>query len=232
MSEEKRGFINQIWGCMASPRQMFKSIEGEDLRKAMALILILAAVSALAGYGYASELPVTMPERFGPSGRSGSPTRFGPPRQSIDLQAFRRSILVFRALRDGLSAVAGWLVLSVVLHLSASMLAGKGSLRRMLALTGFASIPLILQQLLRVIDAYTISGQALLSVAAAKTSGQPLISRLLNEAFAVFTVFGLWTFALTIVAVSVNYRVSIKRATFASAFAYLVFILLRLFSPL
>ena len=226
MSEEKRGFLSQIRGCVTSPRKAFGSIRGEDLWKGVVFVLILTAVSAWAGYNYASKLPVTITEGFGPH------EQFGPPSQFVDPQTFRRNIMTFYALRNGLRAFAGWLIPSVLLHLFASLLAGKGSLRRTLALTGFASIPLIFQQILRLIDAYTISKETFLSIIAAPTLGRTLTLRLIGEASSVFTVFGLWAFALTVVAISINYKASTTKAAAAASSSYLAFILLRLFLPI
>ena len=226
MSEERRGFLSQVWGCVASPRKALESIRGEDIWKGVVLVLILTAVSALAGYNYASKLPVKIPEGFGPH------EQFGPPRQFADPEAVRRNIMTFSAMGDGLRAISGWLIPAVLLHLFASLLAGKGSLRRTLALTGFASIPLIFQQILRLIDAYTISKEAFLSIIAAPTLGPTLTLRLIDEASSVFTAFGLWTFALTVVAISINYKASTARAAAAASSSYLAFILIRLFLPI
>lgn len=188
--------------------------------------MILTSVSAWAGYNYASKPPVILPEGFGPHGP------FGPPGQFVDPQTFRRNIMTLYALRDGLMTVTGWLIPAVLLHLSATLLVGKGSLKRTLAQTGFASLPLFIQQAIRLIDAYTISAEELLSVVSAQPLGQTLVLRFVSNVLSVFTVFGLWAFALTVVAVSINYKASTKRSGTAVAFAYLVFILIRLFLPI
>lgn len=218
MSEGKRGFLSQAWGCIASPRKALESIQAGDLWKGAILILIMASASAWAGFIYASKRPIELP----------SFTGFG---QAIDLEAFRRNVMTIFALRDGLGVVFGWLISSLLLHLFASLL-GKGSLRRMLALTGFASIPLGFQQILRLLDAYTISKEAILSINAGQALSLTLAARLGGEALATFTVFGLWAFALTIVAASINYNAATKKAAVTVISAYLLLILLRLFLPL
>lgn len=225
MSEERKGVLNQILGCMASPRKAFESIQEEDLWKGVVLILILTSVSALAGYNYASKLPVTIPEGFGPHGP------FRPPGQFVDPQTFRRNIMTLYALRDGLRAVAGWLIPAVLLHLSATLLVGKGSLKRTLAQTAFASIPLLIQQAIRLIDAYTISAEELLSVVSAQPLGHTLTLRFVSNVLSVFTVFGIWAFALTVVAASINYGGSKSRTLTATTVAYLAFVVMRVFIP-
>lgn len=221
MSDEKRGFLSQAWGCLTSPRGTMGSIQGGDLRKGAALILVLALISAWAGYVYASKLPLELPEQSRHTG-------FGP---IISPGALRRSLMTISAVRDGLRVITGWLIPSVLLHLFTS-LRGKGSLRRMLALTGFTSIPLILQKALRLLDAYVISEEAILSIIEAQAPGRNLALQLVREVSTVFTVFGLWAFALTIVAASINYRTSTMKAAAATSSAYLAFILLRLLLPI
>lgn len=223
MSEEKIGFLRQVWGCVASPRKAFESIQGEDLWRGMLLIIIMTLVSAWAGFMYTSKLPFNLPEESEwPGGHS----------PYIDTEAFRRNIMTFSALNSGLRVVAGWLISSVLLHLFASLLVGKGSLKRMLALTGFASIPLIIQQLLRLIDAYTISREEITGLIAARFLGRTFVFQFMSNVLGVFTVFGIWSFALTVVAVSVKYKSSVKRSSASAVVAYLVFILLRIFLPI
>lgn len=223
MSEEKIGLPKQIWRCVASPRKAFESIQGEDLWKGVLLIFILSSVAAWAGFVYASKIPFNLP------GEPRLPGTYGP---YIDPEAFRRNIMTISALQSSLRMVAGWLIPSALLHLSASLFVGKGSLKRMLALTGFASIPLIIQQLLRLIDAYTISVEEITSVIANRFLGLSFALQFMSNVLGVFTVFGIWAFALTVVAVSVNYKAPAKRALIAAGLAYLVFILLRLFLPI
>ncbi|MFQ6053602.1 MAG: Yip1 family protein [Candidatus Bathyarchaeia archaeon] len=204
MSEGRRGFKSQIWGSLSSPKRAFESIRGEDLRRGLLLVIIVSMASAYAGYNYASKLPVTMPVR---------------------------NISILYALRDGLRAVIGWIIPSALIHIFASIIAGKGSFRRMMAQTGFASIPLLLQETLRLLDAFAISREGLLSVVASRSLGGTPAMRLLSEFLDVFTVFGLWAFALTAIAVAVNYGASAKRTVMATLLAYLAFILLRFYLP-
>ena len=232
MSEKERGFLGQIRGSLISPRGAFESVDGKDLWKGVVLIIILTAVSAWAGYIYASKLPVTIPDGFGSLGRARPFGRAGSPMQFTDPEVFRRNTMTLYALRDGLGVFTGWLITAVLLHLFASLMAGRGSLKRTLALTGFSSIPLLFQQLLRLIDAYTISGEAFLGIMGNRILGKTLTLHLMSEALNVFTVFGIWTLALTIVAVSINYTASTKKAAAAVISSYVLLIILRLFLPI
>ncbi|KON31470.1 hypothetical protein AC482_00685 [miscellaneous Crenarchaeota group-15 archaeon DG-45] len=221
MSEAGRGFLSKVWGSLTSPRGTMESIRGEDLRKGAILILALAAISAWAGYVYASKLPFALPAASQYSG-------FG---QVPSPAAVRRSLMTIFAFRDGVGAVVIWLVPSLLLHLLMS-LRGGGSLSRMLALRGFASTPLLLQQVLRLVDAYIVSEEALLRVTVAQAAGQGMAFQLLRGASFVLNIFGLWAFVLTLMAASVNYKASAAKAAVATAAAYLAFVLLRLILPI
>jgi len=226
MSDEEKSFISQVLGSIASPKRAFDSVQSGDLWKGVALIIILAAVSALAGYTYASKMSITI------LGRLSQPTGFGPPGADIDPQTLKRNMMTFYALRDGLRAFTGWLLSAALIHILATVLAGSGNFKRMLALLGFAHIPLIPQQALRVIDAYTIPAEVLARVISNRLLGQSLGLRLLTNFLAEFTVFGVWSFALAFVAASANYQATYKKAAAAVMSAYILMILLQLFLPL
>lgn len=154
------------------------------------------------------------------------------PRQAIDAEAFRKNFIIFSTIGNGLKVITGWLVTAVLLHIFANLLARKGSLKRLLAQMGFASIPLVIQQVLRLIDALTISGETVLGIMASLSFGGTLALRFMNGMLGTFTVFGIWATILTIVAVSINYESSKRRAATATILAYLVFIVVRLFLPI
>ena len=97
----------------------------------------------------------------------------------------------------------GWMLSSIIYHISASILGGKGNLNRMLALSGYASIPFLAQQLLGFIY-YVVLGQHALT-----TASNGLLATLIDH----FTVFNLIGLVLVGVAVMVNYGLSGRKAT-------------------
>jgi hypothetical protein len=102
----------------------------------------------------------------------------------------------------------------------------------MLAMTGFASAPRIIQQLLRVIDAYTISAADIASLTATQAAASGLLGKLVNQAFTIFNLFGILTIVLTAVAVSVNYEATPRKAAFVTVLAYIVYMILRVYLPI
>ncbi len=66
------------------------------------------------------------------------------------------SVYITAAISFG-TYLALWLVSSLVIHAMARVLKGKGSLRRFLAMNGFAYIPLVIQGLLSIVDVMTFT---------------------------------------------------------------------------
>jgi len=226
MSETKTRFLNQVLGCLRSPRRGFESIKGEDLKKGVVIILLVAAISAYAGYNYTSKTPFQLPFL------SDSSASQQMPMQAVNSDALRTNLIIFSTLGNFIAVFTGWLLTGVILHIIARLMAGEGGLKRLLAQMGFASTPLVLQQLLRLIDAYTISPENLMDVRASLALGGSLAMRFMSRAMTAFTVFGIWALILTIMAVSVNYQSSKRKSAIATILAYLVVIVVRLFLPI
>ncbi len=236
MNESKNGFLGKIMGLATSPRVVFSGIEEIDLQKGIATILIIALLSGWAGITYFTKTELQLPGMGSGSGRpgGGSPM-FRPGAQDsggIDPGTIRSRLAPFIAIGGVLGAVTRWLVPSVLVLLAANIWVGKGSSKRMLAMTGFASAPRIIQQLLRVIDAYTISAADLASLTATQASASGLLGKLVNQAFTIFNLFGVLTIVLTAVAVSVNYEATPRKAAYVSVLAYVVYMVLRVFLPI
>ena len=99
-------------------------------------------------------------------------------------------------------------------------------------MTGFASAPRILQQALRVIDAYTISTADIASVTATRSIFQGLIRNIFNQTLGVFNLFGVLTMILTVHAVSVNYETTTRKSMTVTILAYAIYVLLRTYLPI
>ncbi len=223
-------------GLATSPRVVFSGIEEIDLQKGIATVLIIALLSGWAGMTYFTKTELQLPGMGSGSGRpgGGSPM-FRPGAQDsggIDPGTIRGRLAPFIAIGGVLGAVTRWLVPSVLVLLAANKWVGKGSSKRMLAMTGFASAPRIIQQLLRVIDAYTISAADLASLTATQASASGLLGKLVNQAFTIFNLFGVLTIVLTAVAVSVNYEATPRKAAYVSVLAYVGYMVLRVFLPI
>jgi len=226
MSETKTKFLNQVLDCLRAPRRGFESIKGEDLKKGVVIILLIAAISAYAGYNYTSKTPFQLPFLSDPRASQQMPM------QAVNSDALRTNLIIFSTLGNFITVFTGWLLTGVVLHVLARLLTGEGGLKRLLAQMGFASTPLVLQQLLRLIDAYMISPETLMDVRSSLALGGSLAMRFMSRAMTTFTIFGIWTLILTIMAVSVNYQGSKRKSAIATILTYVVVIVVRLFLPI
>lgn len=232
MSDKKSGIFRKIMGLATSPRGVFSGIEEIDLRGGIAVILVIGVLSGWAGMTYFSKTELQLPDMG--SGSGGSPM-FSPGAQDLgglDPEALRSRLAPFIAIGGMLGAVTRWLIPSILVLLAANIWVGKGSSKRMLAMTGFASAPRIIQQLLRVIDAYTISAADIASLTATQAAASGLLGKLVNQAFTVFNLFGVLTIVLTAVAVSVNYEATPRRAALVTVLAYVVYMILRVYLPI
>ena len=237
MSEAKRSFREQIFGVLRSPSISFPQVEEADLRKGIIIIFIIGLLSSWAGVVYLSktEFDLSSMVQNGPSGMGRGGGFFSGGSQStpdIDPDVLRRTMTPFLAIGGIVGAFTRWLIPSVLVLITAKILIGDGSTKRMLAMTAFASLPHVAQQLLRVVDAYTISSVDLTALRTALFPSTGLILRALNQGVKVFNVFGLLTLALTVYAVSANYGSPNRRALTVSVSAYLAYVLLKVFLPI
>jgi hypothetical protein len=228
MSDGEGGFVRKVKWVITSPREGFKDIGEGDLRKGVAIVLLVAFLSTWAGMAYASKMEFD----FAGIGQGGMFRPGAHDSPEIDAEALRSRMAPFVALGNGLVAVTRWLVPSVLVLLSAKVLVGQGSSRRMLAMTGVASVPRLAQQAIRVVDAYTIAAPKLAALMASRGAATGLPGRILNQAMNVIDIFGLATIVLTIFAVSVNYEADTRKSAVVTVAAYLIYVLLRAFIPI
>ena len=233
MSDKKSGFVGTIMGLATSPRGVFTGVEELDLKGGLIVILIIGVLAGWAGMTYFSKTELQIPN-MGP-GSGGGPSMFGPGPQGssgFDPAALRSRLAPFIAIGGVLGSLTRWLVPSILVLFVANIWVGKGSSKRMLAMTGFASAPRIIQQILRVIDAYTISAADITALTATRAAATGLLGRLANQAFTVFNLFGVLTIILTAVAVSVNYEAAPRKAAMVTVLAYVAYTVLRVFLPI
>ena len=233
MSEGERGFAGKIMGVITSPREAFKYIEEGDLLKGLAIVLLVAVLSAWAGNAYLSKMDFAF-AGAGQAQSSGPGVMFHPGVQNageIDPSAIRSRLMPFIAIGNIVGSVLRWLVPSALLLLSAKVLVGEGSSRRLLAMTGFASLPKVFQQALRVVDAYTITAQELMALIASRAAPASLSGRILIQALNLIDVFSVATIVLTVFAVSTNYGTPTRRALAVTILAYASYVLIRTFLP-
>jgi hypothetical protein len=222
-------FIDKIMGIITSPKIIFKEIDENDLQKGLALVIIVSLLSAWAGMIYFSKTELDF------SSLGGSSPMFQPGAQGsneFNIDSIQSRMAPFIAIGAGLSALARWLVPSFLIIFVSNFLISEGSTRRLLAMTGFASIPRIIQQILRIVDAYTIKSADLASIIALNTLFDGLIGKIINQLLIIFNIFGILTVILTIFAVTANYNTTTRKGASATLLAYAIYVLVRAYLPI
>ena len=226
MNETETGLFYQMRNSIRSPIKAFESIKEKDIWKGTFIILLVALLSAIASFNYSSKSPFQLPI----DSASNDVHSFGP--QSTNTEMIRSNFILLSTVGNGLKSITGWLAAGVIIHIFAGLLGGDGGFKRLLAITGFASIPQIIQQILRLIDAYAISRETLISLISVQAINRSLQDLFISQLITTFSIFGIWTFILTILAVSVNYKHSKGKSTIATIIAYLVLITVRILLPI
>lgn len=209
MSED-RSIPNPL-RCLIKPLETLSKVNERDLWIGLVVVLIIAFLASSARYNYAMKLPIEIPEILQrPGGR-------------VNPEAFKRNIAYFQAFGEGAAIILNWLLTSILIHLYTRALGGRGNLKGLMAKAGFASTPRLIQQLLRLIDSYTIARENLLELIASLQSWTPRTLTHIN-------LFQLWILILLIIAASTNYETSRRRAAASTLLAYLTLLLTPLLS--
>jgi len=216
----KVSFIKEIIGCLISPRSTFRSIlEKPSLMKATALILVIAIVAAWASFNYAGKLPLTSLPQV-PEGQ------FPGQGSSVNSEQLRQAWMVISTMTTVIGIFAIWFISSVLVHGFSRTLGGKGYFKNLLTLAGYASTPLFIQHVLRLVDSFMVSQEGLLQIATSlQISAYPLLNSIASAAVDIFTIFRVWSMVLLIIATRENYKISTTRATVATVATVLAFII-------
>ena len=210
---QKLSFIRDIIGCLTSPQSSFKSIlEKPSLMKATALILTIAIIAAWASLNYTSKLPSL--EGLIPG--QGIP---------VNPEQLRPALIIMSAVTALTGIFGTWLASSALVHGFSRALRGKGTFRNMLTLAGYASIPLLIQHVLRLADSFMISQEAL------QLAANLQMSVIAEAAVGIFTIFGIWSMILFIIAARENYKISTVKSTAAIILSFIVLIFISAFLP-
>ena len=201
--------MEKLIGVITVPGETFKHITEKDLNKGLLIIIITAILSGFAGSTYFSKMSL------------------GP--QLSDMQS---QMAPFIAIANALTYVTRWLAPSLIIAVIAKLMIGDGSTKRLFAMTSFASIPLLILQILRIIDSQIISPSEVGQVIASRFTGEGLLVRFLNQGLNVLNVFGLITLIFTVYAVTENYGTSNRKAAQVTVLSYLTYLIIRTFLPL
>ena len=223
----KLSFIKEVIGCLISPRSMFRSIlDKPSLMKATGLILVIAIVAAWASFNYTGKFPLTY---LAQQQEGWLFPRHG---NLVNSEQLRQALMIMSAMVGLIGVFGTWLISSALIHGFSGPLGGKGAFKSMLTLAGYASVPLFIQHVLRLVDSFMISQEGLLQIAASlQISAYPLLSSIANAAVGIFTIFRLWSMGLLIIATRENYKISTTRATVATVLAFIILIFISAFLP-
>jgi len=206
-------FIRDLVRCLISPQSSFRSIlEKPSLMKATALILMIAIVAAWASFNYTGKLPPS----FFVDQRPG---------EIANSEQLRQASIIAGAMTALIGVFGTWLISSALIHGFSSRLGGKGTFRSMLTLAGYASTPLLIQQVLRLADSFMVSEEAL---QLATSLQMPAIA---EATVGIFTIFGIWSMILLIIATRENYKMSTAKSTAATILSFIALIFISAFLP-
>jgi len=201
--------------------------EKPSLLKATAIVLVIAIVAAWASYNYLEKLPLpSMPEQEAGKGFPG-------PGGFVNPEQMRQTLMVLGAVMQLIGVFGTWLVSSVLFHGFSRVLGGKGSLKGMLALAGFTSVPLLIQHFLRLADSFVESQEGMLQLARGfQLSANPVLNLVANSALNVFNLFRLWSMALLVIAIREYHGISTSKSLLVVLVSYFLIALLSAFLPL
>jgi hypothetical protein len=165
----------QYTGRLARIEKWLDAVTDKDLKKGAAIVAVSGIFAAGAAYYAASKIVIPV------AGMAGT-------------------VQAISAVSAFVTTLLGWVIWTFIYHAVAHLLGGKGDRNRMFALTGYASVPSLVQQFLRLIN-YAFLNQSL-------TTSTSLPQVLLNH-LNFFSIIGLVLVAL---AVKLNYGVSGKKA--------------------
>ena len=206
---QEMSFMEKLVGVITVPGETFKHITEKDLKKGLFVILVIAILSGLAGATYFLKRDIDTP--FGDIRSQMSP---------------------FVAVIFSITYLIRWFAPSLLLAVFAKVMIGVGSAKRLLAMTSFGSIPLLVQQILRVIDSQIITSTEIKQIIASSFSGDGFVTQFLNEGLKVLNIFEIITVILTVYAVRENYGSSTGKAAQVTVLAYLAYVFVRTLLPL
>jgi hypothetical protein len=213
MSDEKPGFIGQLTGVLYRPREIFSTVDESDITRGLIVMIVMVLLAAYSSTLYMSKIPLSV---------------LSPQLEGMDTSQFEGTMGIFAGIGAGLTIIVGWIASTLLMHGMGKLSGGSGSLKRMFALHGFASLPGLFNQLIRVADAYMIDSTTL--------TGYFLASRDLAKLLRVFiganlfNIWGLATIGLLVLAAEENYGVSRGRALLIVMAPSIVYLLINYFT--
>jgi len=214
MSSEKTGFLGQFTGVLYKPRAIFSIMDEDDLVKGLVVMLIMVVLAAYSSMVYMSKIPLSV---------------LTPMLEGVDVGQFEGTMGIMAGVGAGVTILLGWVAGTLLMHGLSRLSGGDGSMKAFFAMHGFASVPSLLNQLVRVVDASIMDSNSLAGYFLAyRDVGSKVLKALIGTNLV--NVWGLATVALLVIAVEENYGLSRTRAVMIVLLPSLVYFMLNYFT--
>ncbi len=193
---DKPGFLGQVMGVLYKPREIFSTVDEDDLMKGLIVVLFMIVLGSYSTMVYMGKIPLTV---------------IAPQLEGQDLGAMGGSMGLISGISAGVSMLIGWAISTLILHGLGKFSGGDGSLKRFFAINGFAAVPSLLNQVLRVVDASIMDSASLVGY----FMGYREISSKLMKTIIGVNILNLWVIAglvLLVLGLEENYQVGRGRA--------------------
>ncbi|MES0324779.1 MAG: Yip1 family protein [Candidatus Bathyarchaeia archaeon] len=193
---EKPGFIGQLLGVLYRPREIFSTVDEGDLTKGVVIAVLMVALAAYSTMTYMDKIPLEV---------------ITPQLQGVDAGPMAGSLGTISGIAAGVTMLVGWTFSGLILHLLGKFSGGDGSMKRYFALYGFTTVPALLNQVLRVVDASIMDSASLIGYF---VSYRDMSSKVV-KAFIGANLFNVWSLAgiaLVVLSLEENYKVGRGRA--------------------
>ena len=199
---EKPGFMGQLLGVLYKPREIFSSIDEDDLMKGLVIAVLMVALAAYSSMAYMGKIPITV---LAPQLQDAN----------VDPSQIGGSMGLFAGIGTGVSVLVGWVISTLLLHGLGKLSGGDGTMKRFFAINGFVAVPGLLNQVLRVVDASIMDSASLIGYFVAYRD----ISSKLVKAIIGVNILNIWTIAslaLLVLGLEENYKLARGRAVFVA----------------
>jgi len=214
MSKEKTGFLGQFTGVLYKPRAIFSEMDDGDLVKGLVVMLVMVVLAAYSSMVYMSKIPLSV---------------LTPMLEGVDIGQFEGTMGVMAGVGTGVTILLGWVAGTLLMHGLSRLSGGDGSMKAFFAMHGFASVPSLLNQLLRVVDASIMDTNSLAGYFVAyREIGSKALKALIGTNLV--NIWGLATVALLVIAVEENYELNRTRAVMIVLLPSVVYFLLNYFT--
>ncbi|MFA9494716.1 MAG: YIP1 family protein [Candidatus Bathyarchaeota archaeon] len=193
---EKPGFMGQLLGVLYRPREIFSTVDEGDLTKGVVIAVLMVALAAYSTMTYMDKIPLEV---------------ITPQLQGVDAGPMAGSLGTISGIAAGVTMLVGWTFSGLILHLLGKFSGGDGSMKRYFALYGFTTVPALLNQVLRVVDASIMDSASLIGYF---VSYRDMSSKVV-KAFIGANLFNVWSLAgiaLVVLSLEENYKVGRGRA--------------------